>query len=112
MTKGTKSWDITEIIGEYALQYNRTGPEESADFQVINKWCLDTDYVCDEAPCISGSIMFEGVRHIFFGCDEERENTDCGYIYYPFLLSMSECLKRIHEIALEKFEYYREYGDY
>lgn len=100
-------WDITETIGNCALQYQDTGTEEYADFQVINKWCLEDNCDCDEPPLIRGTIMWEGVRHIFFYCDEARVNDTCGYIYYPHLLSMARCLERIHEIALEKFESYR-----
>lgn len=100
-------WDVTEIIGNYALQYQNTGIEENADFQVVPRYCVFSDCDCDDPPVIRGTIMWEGVRHIFFNCDADQENDTCGYIYYPHLLSMANCLQRLHAIALEKFESYR-----
>ena len=106
-----EKWPQEEIFKHLMLQYNlnKSCPEIiDIPFRVI-EW-ISNDGNCvmwneentNIAILMSGAIIFEGVRHCNFA------ETDQGYMNYPDLLSLSQCLKRLHELCIKHCRYYYE----
>ncbi len=104
-----KKWPEEECFKDLMLQYDLTtacNEVVNISFQIIewtgNEYGYNTwnEQNTEIEILMTGSIIFEGVRHCNFSESED------GYMNYPDLHSLSLCLNRLHELCIK---YARDY---
>ncbi len=105
-----EAWPRQEIYDDLMLQFDLSAAKNEVidiPFRII-EWCGcdgHSEYWNEKDTEIkvlmSGSIIFEGVRHCNF-CEQ-----DDGYMNYPDIKNLARCLDRIHELCLIYCSEYR-----
>ncbi len=98
-----KAWPEQEIFDGLMLQYELKDIVDiiNIPFRII-EWCACESY--DETwnektteidIIMTGNIIFEGIRHCHFAPQDD------GYMNYPNIKSLSECLDRLEKLCAQ-----------